>query len=162
MGFVKLNTDGSCIPSSLSSGVGGLFRDANGKWIMGFAKGCGLCPPLEAELRGILIGLQLAKDRGLKKLVVESDSLMAVEAINGGHKLFGNCKHLIDSISCIIKGNWEVRCNHADRSSNRCADWLAKQSVSSSSNDLTIFYSPPDSLSNLLHIDSLLLAPIVP
>ena len=80
-----MNTDGSCIPDALKSGVRGLFRDYNGHWILGFAKGGGLYSPLEAELQGILTGLHLAQESGFNKLIVESDSVVAVEAINGGH-----------------------------------------------------------------------------
>ena len=42
------------------------------------------------------------------QLVVESDSLLDTEAINGQIELFGNSGNLIDSIKKLLKQAWEV------------------------------------------------------
>ena len=63
MGIVKLNTDGSCFPQTLKAGAGGLFRNHNSEWLLGFIQDCGVYTSLEAELWGILSGLKIALQR---------------------------------------------------------------------------------------------------
>lgn len=50
--------------------------------MFGFAAGMGPCTIMEAELRAILIGLLLTKERGFNRIHVETDSLAAVRLIN--------------------------------------------------------------------------------
>lgn len=45
------------------AGCGGLLRDENGNWIVGFV----------AELWGILYGLELAWKHGYRKVIIEAD-----------------------------------------------------------------------------------------
>ena len=153
VGFVKLNTDGSFMPHSMKAGSGGLFRDSNGKWILGFTRNCGICTTLEAELWGILTGLKIAQEKGFTKLVIESDCLTAVEAINGTFKVFGNSSNLIRAITCRMRDALEVQCVFKGRDSNSCADWLAREGAKASSNELTLLTSPPDSMRALLLAD---------
>ncbi|GKU87794.1 hypothetical protein SLEP1_g2134 [Rubroshorea leprosula] len=48
--FIKLNTDGSILGNPGGAASGGLFRDHNGGWILGFAKKIGITSSLTAEL----------------------------------------------------------------------------------------------------------------
>ena len=94
----KLNVDEFCKIPSIKSEARDIFRDHKGKWIAGFMKDLGVCSALESELWSILIGLELTQQANISHLVVESDSIIAVEAINRRRKLFGNCSHLVTSI----------------------------------------------------------------
>ena len=137
----------------MHAGAGGLFRNHKSEWIVGFSKSCGLCTSLEAELHAILIGLQIVQQRGFSKLIIETDCLLAVEAVNNVAQVFGNCSKLVNSISNLIHDNWEVRCVYQQRESNACADWLAKEGAKSDFSELLILHSPPFKLRGLLSID---------
>ena len=100
---MKLNIDGSCNLQSIQAGVGGLFRDHEGRWLMSFMQGLGACSSLDAKLWSILIGLRLGHRMGFDRLEVEIDFLMAIQAINGELKLFGNCCNQISSIQQLLK-----------------------------------------------------------
>ena len=56
---ISLNTDGA-MKGSGYAGVGGLIRDSNGNWLMGFTVNLGMCSVLSAELWGLLHGLRVA------------------------------------------------------------------------------------------------------
>ena len=51
-------------------------------WIFGFVLQLGRDHILNAELYAILTGLKLAWSQGYRKVIVESDSLLAVNKIN--------------------------------------------------------------------------------
>ncbi|KAE8696705.1 vignain-like [Hibiscus syriacus] len=73
-GWWKLNIDGA---HKLDIGVtacGGALRDSNGEWIMGFTKALGRCSVLEAKLWGVVVGLEMTWNIGLRKVMVETDS----------------------------------------------------------------------------------------
>ncbi|KAF7834434.1 reverse transcriptase [Senna tora] len=59
-GFIKLNTDGSSIGNPGPVGVGGLFRDSDGRWLLGFSGSIGYQTNMFAELNAIKHGLALA------------------------------------------------------------------------------------------------------
>ncbi|MBA0803499.1 hypothetical protein Gohar_013706 [Gossypium harknessii] len=60
---------------------GGCVRDHNGEWIIGFAKYLGNCTVLETELWGILNELNLILDRRFEKILIQIDSIEAINVI---------------------------------------------------------------------------------
>ncbi|KAH9649197.1 putative ribonuclease H protein [Citrus sinensis] len=72
--WCKLNSDGSCKRSGLSS-VGGLIRDYNSKRIRGFGLNIGCCSITIAELWGLYQGLLIAWEIGIRWILVEVDRL---------------------------------------------------------------------------------------
>lgn len=73
-------------------GCGGVLRDASGCWRGGFVRNLGTCSVLAAELWGILSGLQLlAWEGGWKKIIVESDSSVAVAMVQEGVPQVHHC-----------------------------------------------------------------------
>lgn len=65
-------------------GCGGVLRSPSGKWIVGFNKMLGVSDSLSAEILGIIIGLNLAWERGFKQIYLESDSRKAMEHFRKG------------------------------------------------------------------------------
>ncbi|XP_034211169.1 uncharacterized protein LOC117624139 [Prunus dulcis] len=125
-GVLKLNVDGSLMKSSGSIGAGGVIRDHLGNWIGGFAVNLGKGQILEAELWGLFFGLKLAITRGIMDIIVEMDSVNAVNLIlsndlNICHPMAGlvsSCKRLLRQIpKCFL--------HHIYREKNAVADRLA-------------------------------------
>ncbi|XP_027164808.1 uncharacterized protein LOC113764959 [Coffea eugenioides] len=54
--------------------LGGIIRDEAGHWLGGFSVGLGTASNILAELWAILRGLQLAWEKGYRKVIIESDS----------------------------------------------------------------------------------------
>lgn len=78
---IKLNVDGSSKGSPGSSTIGVLACNNLGDWLFGFADHIGSNFPLQTEIRAINQGLQLAWEKGLRRVVVESESSEAVQFI---------------------------------------------------------------------------------
>ncbi|KAJ1421325.1 Ribonuclease H-like superfamily [Sesbania bispinosa] len=68
--------------STRHASCGGVFRGADGRWIMGFALNLSSSSILLAELRVITTTLQIAWQKGFKKIWVESDSKAAIHLIS--------------------------------------------------------------------------------
>ncbi|CAN1130920.1 Putative ribonuclease H protein At1g65750 [Linum perenne] len=66
--WVTLNFDGSVISESGQAVAGGLIRDYQGHYLAAFSENLGICSITRAELRGAVSGLQLAWDRGYRKV----------------------------------------------------------------------------------------------
>ncbi|GMJ00001.1 hypothetical protein HRI_003669300 [Hibiscus trionum] len=58
-GFVKINVDGAMTRNGNAGGIGGLFRNSDGKTIFSFSESIGPGPPILAELSAIKFGLHL-------------------------------------------------------------------------------------------------------
>lgn len=80
IGFTILNTDGSVINGIAAAG--GLLRNAQGQWVAGFSMNIGHSSIHESKLWGLRQGLFLALQLGIDQLVVESDSLEVIQALD--------------------------------------------------------------------------------
>ncbi|WCJ44200.1 RNA-directed DNA polymerase (reverse transcriptase)-related family protein [Euphorbia peplus] len=124
-GWVKLNTDGAVKGNSFRSSAGGLIRDCNGNWIRGFSKKIGSCSVLKAELWGILEGLKMSWDMGLRKVQVEVDNQLCVDLIGRSYCTPNDVAALLMEIQEYIGRSWEINVCHIYREANRSADWMA-------------------------------------
>ncbi|MBA0854853.1 hypothetical protein Goshw_005905 [Gossypium schwendimanii] len=63
---------------------GGLLRDHNRTWIVGFTRYLGNYEVIDSELWGILDGLQITLDRSFWKVIIRTNNLEAVNLIHEG------------------------------------------------------------------------------
>ncbi|XP_062014796.1 uncharacterized protein LOC133731439 [Rosa rugosa] len=71
-GFLKLNVDGSFLPSIPYGGTGGVIRDSHGQFIAGFS--CRMefvSSPLHIELLSLKNGLELLQAMQITRAIVE-------------------------------------------------------------------------------------------
>ncbi|GLT77990.1 hypothetical protein SLA2020_495420, partial [Shorea laevis] len=129
-GWAKLNSDGSHFRQSGRTGAGGVIRDNNGDWVIGYAKNLGFGSNNDAEFWGIKLGLELALRLGFRKLEIEADSLLAINAINGVFTPNATHKPLITCCRSLIPRFDEVMLTHIYREANGVADTLAKHGAS--------------------------------
>ncbi|KAE8696037.1 hypothetical protein F3Y22_tig00110677pilonHSYRG00012 [Hibiscus syriacus] len=66
-GTFKLNTVGAVDPRTMDA-MGGVLRDSNGQWVIGFHRNIGRCSIFHAELWALLDGLTLAWDQGMRDM----------------------------------------------------------------------------------------------
>ncbi|MBA0805695.1 hypothetical protein Gohar_005187, partial [Gossypium harknessii] len=55
----------------------------NGTWVLGYNRFLGTCSISDTELWGILDGLAITFDKGFVRMIIVSDSLEVVQAIQG-------------------------------------------------------------------------------
>ncbi|KAK9001238.1 hypothetical protein V6N11_083026 [Hibiscus sabdariffa] len=104
-----------------------------------------------SRVMGSLRGLVAAWSISVRRLLVESDGLEAVNLINY-HGSFDVVPTIVYSIIEILNRSWLTKISHVGQDSNCAADWMAKQATF---NDLLChrYLSPPDDISLLLQQD---------
>ncbi|KAF7809410.1 putative ribonuclease H-like domain-containing protein [Senna tora] len=112
----------------------GVIRDHLGHWISGFSKFIGPGCSLAAELWGLFLGLKLAKEIGIKNLMVETDCVAVSNLLNCNDTLLTHhFLPLIIECRSFLPQFDHCRIAHAHREKNKCADLLAKNAVVSRS-----------------------------
>lgn len=126
-------------------GCGVFLRDSSGGFIFAFTNRLNSYSVIEAELWGIYHGFFFAWNKGYKKVVVESNSSLAIEllsALNGVNHLH---QLLINGIEEIGEGEGEWMWKKIDRQNNHVADMLAKYYFQLDT-ECSLFESPPEFL----------------
>lgn len=127
--YVKLNSDGMVRRNNTEAGCGAVIRDSKGGWIIGCTRSLGVCTTFKAEIWGILDGMRLAKKMNFSKVIVECDSMAAVQIIKSNNNGGDGTTGMIGVIRNMLKEEWDVQIIHAYREANRCADWLGEWSL---------------------------------
>ena len=125
LNVAKVNCKGLFDRSRMRASVGCVMRNHRGKWMKGAAGMIGLAVPLGAELWSIYYGLKLAWEYGVKRVVIESDSLEAVNHVNNPDSSFWFAE-MVDMIKMIEGEAWEsCDIQHCSADGNRAAHTLA-------------------------------------
>ena len=106
-----------------------MIRDDKEDFIAGFFFQINNCFRLLAEIRAMLHGLKLAWDRGFRKVVIESDS---IEAVNMVQKHVGDLDQVSVCIGDILKiqeQKWSTQIRHIPREANKAANMFGKNGV---------------------------------
>ncbi|CAN1346572.1 Putative ribonuclease H protein At1g65750, partial [Linum perenne] len=124
-GWFSLNSDGSLYSNPTRAAAGGIIRDDNGRFVSAFAANLGTHSIMRVELRGIVEGTQLAWDKGIRKLRIQSDSRVAVELLSNPSE--GNNQHanLIQQFHELSSRDWQISIQHIYCEANFAADFLA-------------------------------------
>ncbi|KAA3475886.1 RNA-directed DNA polymerase (Reverse transcriptase) [Gossypium australe] len=80
--WVHLSTDGAVNNISGAAAAGGVARDHEGNWILGFNRFLGNCTPIEAEFWGILDGILILLNKGYKRINIMSDNIEVVQNLS--------------------------------------------------------------------------------
>lgn len=125
IGVIKCNVDGASKGNPGNSGIGGVIRDSNKKWLGYFALGIGFAWAYEAEVKAILHGLLFCQQFLFKNVILESDSTIAIGWVLSRDKRpwkllneLNQIDYLLHEVNCL-----EVR--HTFREANSEADLLA-------------------------------------
>lgn len=140
--WVKINSDGSLFPESHRAACGGILRDHQGRFLAGYSVKLGNCSILKAELWGMLHGIKIAKDRGYNKVLLESDSEVAIGLLNKGCRPHHPCSPLVHEILQVVGQDQNFHWRHVYREANSTADSFAKNGISMLT-DFRLFESPP-------------------
>ena len=79
-----------------------------------------------SKIRAMLHGLKLAWDIGFRKVVIESDSLEAVNMVQNHVGDLDQVSACIGDILKIQEQEWSTQIRHIPREVNKAADMLAK------------------------------------
>ncbi|CAN1808121.1 Putative ribonuclease H protein At1g65750, partial [Linum perenne] len=124
-GWFTLNSDGSLHLQNNRAAAGGLVRDSGGNLITSYVINLGSCSIMRAELRGIIEGMKIAWDKGVRRLCIQTDSQAAVSLLCSTEGREHRHSSLVDQFSELRSRDWEVTIHHIYREANCAADYLA-------------------------------------
>lgn len=127
IGWTKLNFDGSCKCKTGKSSIGGIFRNHEAKFLLGYAESIGKSNSTIAELAALIRGLELILENGWNEVWLEGDSKSLVEII--AQKRVVRCVEVQKQINCInllIPKIKSCIVTHIFREGNRAADKFAQ------------------------------------
>ncbi|KAF7803041.1 hypothetical protein G2W53_042152 [Senna tora] len=151
--WIKVNTDGSYYSEQNSMACGGVARDKDNNWIFGFSKRLGRGNALHAEIWGILQGLKIAWEKGYKKVIIESDSSLAIQLALGTNDQPHYIGQIIKDIHTLVNKDWTVKFSIVKRDFNTVADKLASWAQRDMFG-LRLYNNPPLYCRNALYSDS--------
>ncbi|KAE8708341.1 hypothetical protein F3Y22_tig00110346pilonHSYRG00153 [Hibiscus syriacus] len=101
-----LNVDGATSVNTSISSIGGLIRDKDGNWLLGFSRRIGIVNAFQALLWAILTGMTLAWSHGFEIIQIQSDCDPAICLLQSPDVIssFFSFKKLL--ISVIVTGLW--------------------------------------------------------
>ncbi|KAL4386440.1 hypothetical protein GQ457_09G009190 [Hibiscus cannabinus] len=123
--WFKVNVDGARDHRTGLAACGGLIRDHEGRWVRDFARSVGVCSPIESELWAVHEGLVQAWALGLRRVVVEVDSLSVLRLMlhrNDTEVPMTIVHHIFE----LLSRDWLIKFVHVYREANAVADRLAK------------------------------------
>lgn len=107
IGMLKCNVDGASKGNPGISGVGGVIRDSNKKFLGYFALGIGFGWAYEAEVKEILQGLLFCQQFLFRNVILESDSTTAIGWVASRDKRPWKLINELNQIDLLMK---EVNC----------------------------------------------------
>ena len=131
VGMVKINVDASFTLENLSGSCGVIARNNQCQFLGTASDLLAHVPNVEeAEMIAIRCGLNLAANLGCTKLVIESDSTMALEAVSDPNAYMGPAVPIIAECSLTTMQFAHISFVHCSREANSVADALAKHCIS--------------------------------
>lgn len=127
IGWTKLNFDGSCKCKTGKSSIGGIFRNHEAEFVLGYAESIGKTNSTIAELAALSRGLELILENGWNDVWLEGDSKSLVDVIVT--KRVVRCKEVqkqISHINLLIPEIKSCIITHIFREGNRAADKFAQ------------------------------------
>ena len=127
---MKLFFDGASRGNPGKASYGAVLYDDNDKEIA-TTKGClGKTTNNVAEYNGIVHGMKMCRDSGVKQLVVYGDSNLIVKQLNGEWKVRNaDMKTLYDQVKKLEPSFESIKYEHVRRKKNKRTDQLANEAL---------------------------------
>jgi broad specificity phosphatase PhoE/ribonuclease HI len=135
---VVVEADGGSRGNPGPSGYGAVVRDADtGAVLREVAAGIGVASNNVAEYRGLIAGLQAARDVGADEVDVRMDSLLVVNQMSEKWKIKHEAmRPLASQAAALVREFDKVRFSHIPRELNRHADRLANEAMDAAARGL--------------------------
>jgi hypothetical protein len=125
--WVKINSDGSFLPSIGAGGWGFVIRDDSAQVITAGAGNLKhIRDALQAEVAASTQGIKAALEKGMTKVILETDSLILKQALTSDQYRFAEIGGMVLELKTLITGGLNnFICNYVPRTCNKVAHALA-------------------------------------
>ncbi|XP_048504301.1 uncharacterized protein LOC125499483 [Beta vulgaris subsp. vulgaris] len=143
--YLKINTDASFLSSSKEACLAAVCRNELGIWVEGIQSKSLACDSAEAEIKAIFMALNWVRDKGWRKVIIATDSMIAWKATNTMTNLSTNTSSLSNECRVLSLELHDVTIIHEGRVTNALADALAKEAKGRRDgfNTICILSNPP-------------------
>ncbi|CAN1179214.1 Putative ribonuclease H protein At1g65750 [Linum perenne] len=123
--LITVNTDGSVLHQPNRAAAGGIVRSSDGRALGAFVANLGSCSITRAELRGAILGLELAWSLNYREVELQLDSRAVVALLSQTDNPTHQHGLEILAFQELCRRNWVVTVRHVYREANKAADFLA-------------------------------------
>ncbi|CAN1162578.1 Putative ribonuclease H protein At1g65750 [Linum perenne] len=126
-GWATINTDGSVLRNPTRAAAGGIVRRDDGRSLGAFVANLGSCSVTRAELRGAVLGLEMAWALDCRRVELQLDSRAPVALLSRDG--IQDHQHTLEVMAFqeLCRREWVVSIRHVYREANRAADFLANR-----------------------------------
>jgi ribonuclease HI len=122
-----VNWDATVSSTEKTMGVGVVVRDAEGSFMVGLTASLPYVrDPLIAEMVAARRAVELGKEMGCQRIILEGDSLIIVTALNKDHPCSSSYGQVIDDIRVHLSSFHNHFVSHVSRQANNAAHVLAQ------------------------------------
>jgi ribonuclease HI len=158
-GRLKLNFKGWSKSKSKRKGIGGVYRDHMGKFVLGYAQQIGGATGCMADLVALKRGLELAMENGWRDISIEGDFKGAISAMAGGiGARFGQkkCRKQYYEIAAMLPQLGNPTMSHVLHKGNMVANCLAELGYKFGAAEQQLWRdTPPDEVLRHLEQDAM-------
>lgn len=125
-----LHADGAARGNPGPAGAGAVLLDDRGKVVVELRRALGRATNNRAEYEALLMGLEEARRRGARELVVRLDSELVVRQLRGQYRVkHQGLRPLAQRALRLLSEFASVRLEHVPRERNAIADRLANEAI---------------------------------
>jgi hypothetical protein len=152
--WLKVNSGGAFSATSGPGGWGFVIRDEEGDVVAARARALKHeRDAFHAELLACYQGALAASDKGIDKIILETDSLMMKQAMESDAYRFAEAGCYIYQLRSIFSGSYNCLCIFVPRSCNKVAHALAAEGSSCNNGDDVLWDFTPSCVSELVARD---------
>jgi len=123
-------SDGAARGNPGPAGAGAVIKDADGKVIAELKQALGKTTNNVAEYKGLLLGLQEAKKRGVREVEVRADSELMIRQLNGKYAVRNEgLKPLHNEAMALLNSFAKWNAEHVPREENAEADAMSNRAI---------------------------------
>lgn len=133
MSQLHIYIDGAARGNPGPAGAGIVITDREGRIIDTISKYLGLTTNNIAEYTALIFGMEEARNRKAKELIINTDSELLAKQLGGEYKVKNSAlKDLYKKVNSLLTSFDEVKINHIEREKNKEADELANEAIDKS------------------------------
>lgn len=122
--------DGKAEPNPGKGGAGAVIYNRNGRMLFEKGKYLEYCTNNQAEYAGLIIGLEMAKDTGIKNVHIYGDSLLVINQVTKKWKIKNEeLSQLCNYVFTLLHNFDNVSFEHVLRNKNTHADAITNEVV---------------------------------
>lgn len=107
---------------------------------------------LSADIWSMILGLNLAWDKGLRCICLEMDSVKASKLFRDSCAMDSSLALLCRQIKDLKDRDWQIKISWCYREANEAANWFAREALGQASG-LRVFEEAPEALKHILGSD---------